>query len=124
MNRTGPGKSQSCFSETTMSQIRPAIALLMLLGPLAIVVSSARSDALAKLQSDKLAAVHHAIESLRTERQILARPGPYKDYRANLHVHSKWSHDSRGAIEEIVAAAKAVGTSVLMFTEHPADSYD
>jgi hypothetical protein len=107
-----------------MSQIRPAIALLMLLGPLAIVVSSARSDALAKLQSDKLAAVHHAIESLRTERQILARPGPYKDYRANLHVHSKWSHDSRGAIEEIVAAAKAVGTSVLMFTEHPADSYD
>src|SRR5262249_15747217 len=49
---------------------------------------------------------------------------PYKDYRANLHVHSSLSHDSRGTIEEITAAAKKVGTSVLMFTEHPADHYD
>src|SRR5205823_3041784 len=45
-------------------------------------------------------------------------------YRANLHVHSILSHDSRGKIEEIVTAAKAAGTRVLLFTEHPADSYD
>src|SRR5207244_4860110 len=34
------------------------------------------------------------------------------------------SHDSRGTIEEIVAAAKATGTRVLMFTEHPSERYD
>ena len=44
--------------------------------------------------------------------------------RANLHVHSAFSHDSRGTVEEIVAAAKKVGTQVVMFTEHPADHYD
>src|SRR5439155_500055 len=50
--------------------------------------------------------------------------GPYLDYRANLHVHSLLSHDSRGTIEEIVAAAKVTGTRVLMFTEHPSERYD
>ena len=29
-----------------------------------------------------------------------------------------------GPVEEIVAAAKATGTSVLMFTEHSSDDYD
>jgi hypothetical protein len=84
----------------------------------------ARADALAKLKADKLEAVHKAIEALRSERRILSRAGPFQDYRANLHVHSALSHDSRGTIEEIVAAAKATGTRVLMFTEHPADHYD
>src|SRR6266404_3485844 len=31
---------------------------------------------------------------------------------------------SRGAIEDIVGAAKKVGTRVLMFTEHPNEKYD
>ena len=39
-------------------------------------------------------------------------------------MHSGLSHDSRGTVEEIVAAAKATGTRVLLFTEHPADHYD
>lgn len=82
------------------------------------------ADALARLNPDKLAAVRAAVEQLRDQRQQLSRPGPYRDYRANLHVHSSLSHDSRGTIAEIVAAAKAVGTSVLMFTEHPAAHYD
>src|SRR5438132_4780557 len=84
----------------------------------------ARADALAKLKLDKLEAVHKAIQALRSERREVPRSGPYKEYRANLHVHSLLSHDSRGTIEEIVAAARAAGTRVLLFTEHPADHYD
>src|SRR5947209_949704 len=83
-----------------------------------------RADALAKLKADKLEAVRQAIRALRSERRELARPGPYREYRANLHVHSAMSHDSRGTIEEIVAAARATGTKVLMFTEHPSERRD
>ena len=81
-------------------------------------------DALSRLATNKLEAVHQAITKLRGERKELPRTGPLKEYRANLHVHSALSHDSRGTIEEIVAAAKAAGTKVLMFTEHPAEHYD
>lgn len=83
-----------------------------------------RSDALARLQADKLAAVHQAVMALRADWQAVLRVGPYREHRANLHVHSHWSHDSRGTLDEIVAAARTTGTSVLMFTEHPADHYD
>src|SRR5262245_3426824 len=84
----------------------------------------ARGDAVAKLKADKLEAVRQALQTLRGKWRKLERPGPFTEYRANLHVHSKLSHDSRGTIEEIVAAAKAVGTRVLLFTEHPAAHYD
>src|SRR5262249_31400920 len=67
---------------------------------------------------------HQAVLALHSQRHVLERVGPYREYRANLHVHSLLSHDSRGTIEEIVAAAKKVGTSVLMFTEHPSERYD
>lgn len=82
------------------------------------------ADALERLTAEKLDAVHRAIIKLRSERREVPRTGPLREYRANLHVHSAFSHDSRGAIDEIVAAAKLVGTKVLMFTEHPADHYD
>ncbi len=95
-----------------------ALALAALAG------GSARADALARLKMDKLEAVHKAVAELRARRQECPRPGPYKDFRANLHVHSSLSHDSRGTIEEIVAAAKAVGTRVLLFTEHPSEKHD
>ena len=85
---------------------------------------SAWPDALARLEKDKLEAVRRDITALRSERQKFVRPGPFREYRANVHVHSSLSHDSRGTVEEIVAAAKAVGTRVLLFTEHPADHYD
>ncbi len=81
-------------------------------------------DGLSRLAPDKMEAVHQAVLKLRAERKELRRTGPLKEYRANLHVHSSLSHDSRGTIEEIVAAAKAVGTQVVLFTEHPAEHYD
>lgn len=79
---------------------------------------------MAKLQPDKLEAVNKEVKALNGRRRELARPGPYTEFRANVHVHSKLSHDSQGTIEEIIAAAKATGTRILMFTEHPADHYD
>jgi hypothetical protein len=84
----------------------------------------ARADALDKLRAEKLQSVHQAILALKSQRQALSRPGPFTEFRANLHVHSGLSHDSRGKIEDIVAAARAVGTRVLMFTEHPSERHD
>jgi hypothetical protein len=90
----------------------------------ASLAGSVHPDALARLQPDKLEATHKAVLSLQSQWQKLPRPGPYTEYRANVHVHSAFSHDSRGTIEEIVTAAKAAGTRVLMFTEHPSERYD
>ena len=81
-------------------------------------------DAIDRLTPERLEAVHQAIAKLKTERHDLKRPGSLREYRANLHVHSAFSHDSRGKIDDIVGAAKAAGTQVVMFTEHPADHYD
>jgi hypothetical protein len=89
-----------------------------------VYASTARSDALAKLKLDKLEAVHKGIQAFRRDWQKLPRSGPYKEYRANLHVHSLLSHDSRGTIDDIVKAARASGTQVLLFTEHPSERYD
>lgn len=82
------------------------------------------ADALERLKVDRLRVAHRDVAAFKSQREDTSRPDPYRDYRANLHVHSAFSHDSRGKIDDIVAAAKAVGTQVLMFTEHPADSYD
>jgi hypothetical protein len=86
--------------------------------------SLARADALARLTAERLEAVHKAVAELKSQRREAPPPGPYRDYRTNLHVHSAFSHDSRGKIDDIIAAAKAAGTQIVMFTEHPADTYD
>lgn len=97
---------------------------LVIVAALAWIAPADAEDAFARLTANRLEAVHQAVLKLQAERTILTRQGPLKEYRANLHVHSALSHDSRGTIDEIVAAAKVVGTHVLMFTEHPAEHYD
>src|SRR5262249_44188453 len=82
------------------------------------------ADALARLQADKLEAVHQDVLALHALWHKLPRSGPYQDYRANLHVHSALSHDSRGTLEQLIPAAKAAGTRVLLFTEHPSERAD
>lgn len=81
-------------------------------------------DALDRLTRKKLQGLREAIENLKKERLEVKQSSPLKVYRANLHVHSHWSHDSVGQIEDIVAAAKRADTDILMFTEHPAAHYD
>ncbi len=88
------------------------------------VVSTAAADALENLKPERLEAVRQSVAAFREQRTEIPRTGPFQEHRANLHVHSHWSHDSVGTVDEIVAAARATGTSVLMFSEHPADHYD
>lgn len=97
---------------------------LILLLLLSAAKTSFALDAIDRLTAERLEAVHQAVLKFQTERRDVPRSGTLREYRANLHVHSAFSHDSRGKIDEIVAAAKAAGTSVLMFTEHPASHYD
>ena len=104
--------------------MRHVLRLLILSLPFFVFANGARADALAKITAEKLEATHKAVEALKAARQEIARPGPFKDFRANMHVHSAFSHDSRGTIEDIVNSAKKVGTKVLMFTEHPSEKYD
>jgi hypothetical protein len=81
-------------------------------------------DAVDRLTKKNLQAVRETIEKYAAQRTDLERPGPLREVRANLHVHSELSHDSRGKIEDIVAAAKRAGTEVLLFTEHPSKEKD
>lgn len=72
----------------------------------------------------RLAAVHAAREDLDARRRDVDSDQTLTDYRACIHVHSYHSHDSNGSLEEIRGAAKEAGVDVILFTEHPADSYD
>ena len=44
---------------------------------------------------------------------------PLRDFRGIIHCHSKYSHDSRGTYEEILAAAKAAKVDFICMTDHP-----
>ena len=44
---------------------------------------------------------------------------PLRDFRGIIHCHSKYSHDSRGSYEEILAAAKAAKIDFVCMTDHP-----
>ena len=81
-------------------------------------------DAIDRLALEKVAAVHEAVEAFAAARKPVERGGDLREYRCNLHVHSAFSHDSRGKIGDIIAAAKRAGTDALLFTEHPAAHYD
>ncbi len=51
-----------------------------------------------------------------------AAPGEnpdWQDVRAVLHAHSALSHDSKGAVEQIIAAAKKAKVRAIFMTEHP-----
>lgn len=86
--------------------------------------STASADALQRLKPDRLRAVHEARTLLDSQRRPVELQSGYDDYRAVIHAHSHFSHDSRGQLEEIIPAAHAAGVQVIMFTEHPADHYD
>src|SRR5262245_22914511 len=81
--------------------------------------ASAWADALERLDLERLRAAHERVEALKHERRPVTLDSGYDDVRAVLHVHSGFSHDSRGSISEIVAGAKQAGVRVILFTEHP-----
>lgn len=107
-----------------MSPRIAALGFALAIGCFATPLAAVRGDALERLTAAKLAAVRADVEKYRDQRRDVVRGGPLRDYRANLHVHSKFSHDSRGQLDEIVRAAQRAGTNILMFSEHPAEHYD
>lgn len=82
------------------------------------------SDAVDRLQTNKLQALHEAIATLRPQRQEVKLKTGFKDVRAIIHAHSAFSHDSRGTIDEILTGAKEAGVQVIMFSEHPSNKYN
>ncbi len=44
---------------------------------------------------------------------------PLRDFRGIIHCHSKYSHDSKGTYEEILAAARAAKVDFICITDHP-----
>lgn len=81
-------------------------------------------DAMERISLEKLRATHEKVEALKKERREVSLKSGYDDVRTLLHVHSAFSHDSRGKIEEIVEAANKTGVRAILFTEHPASHYD
>jgi hypothetical protein len=100
------------------------LRLIVCLGALLAPTSFASADALDRLQIDRLKVVHQAIEALKAQRLKVRLASGFDDVRTVLHVHSAFSHDSRGTIEEILAAAKDANVRVIMFCEHPSSSYN
>ena len=45
-------------------------------------------------------------------------PSGLAEYAGALHVHSRYSHDGRGTVEEIAAAAARTGVRVVFLTDH------
>ncbi|MBY0586317.1 PHP domain-containing protein [bacterium] len=82
------------------------------------------ADAMARMTAPKLQEVRESIEKHKQSREAVSLKTPFEETKAILHCHSKWSHDSRSTIEEILKGAHANGVRVIMFTEHPADHYD
>jgi len=44
---------------------------------------------------------------------------PLRDFRGIIHCHSKYSHDSKGTYQEILAAAKSAKVDFICMTDHP-----
>ncbi len=96
-----------------------------LLIPAALVSSDVdAADALERLALPRLRLVHETTEQFKLDRRQVGLQSGYDDVRALLHIHSFLSHDSVGTPEEIREAAIEAGVRVVMFTNHPADTYD
>ncbi len=71
-----------------------------------------------RLAPERLAAVHAAREELARQRQNLQPVGVYQDFPAVLHIHAEDAPHTLGKRAEVLAAAKATGLRVVMFSDH------
>jgi len=96
-------------------------AFLALALPLAAEQQSGIFD---RLDLARLAPKHADVVKYAAARKTLPPPLGLQDIRAVIHCHGYLSHDSWGHIEDLLAAAKASGTRVVMMTDHPGTKYD
>ena len=108
------------------SRIPRLLLTVLWIAPFWFILSQdcAAQEALERLQKEWLEQMQQTRQQLATQRKEVPSRSSLQHVRANLHVHSKLSHDSRGEIDSIVAAARRAGTDVLMFTEHPSEEVD
>jgi hypothetical protein len=66
----------------------------------------------------KLRSVQSDIESVQRTQKRSASDPDWIPLRCAIHVHSKFSHDSRGKIEDIAKAARAHGIDAVFLTDH------
>jgi hypothetical protein len=79
---------------------------------------SALWPAVAYSPISSLQAVRNAIAGLRRQRLVLSPLEGLREFRGVLHAHTALSHDSRGTVAEIIAAARTVGLNFLITTDH------
>lgn len=87
-------------------------------------LAQAPPDIFDRLRPERLAAKHADVVKYAAARRQLAPPQGLSDVRAVIHVHSHLSHDSRGTLEDILPAAKATNTRVVMMSDHPSQQLD
>ncbi len=63
-------------------------------------------------------------ERLAAMRNTNAAPPPLQDFRGVMHAHTYWSHDSRGTLPQILAAAQQAEIDFIFFTDHPRADLD
>src|SRR5436190_5029287 len=90
-----------------------------MLALLALLLIPERTPTLQRLLPENLKMLHQDVAALDHQRVSLAPADSLLDLRCILHCHSDLSHDSRGTMEEIVAAAKRARVEALFMTNHP-----
>jgi hypothetical protein len=66
----------------------------------------------------ELRSVHSDIESVRRKQTHSPGDPDRIPLRCSIHVHSKYSHDSDGKIEDIARAARSLGIDAVFLTDH------
>ncbi|MCE1198582.1 MAG: hypothetical protein LWW85_06400 [Marinilabiliales bacterium] len=64
------------------------------------------------------------LEAFQTRHREVTPVVSSKVFRGLLHLHSYWSHDSKGTLYDLVTAAKLRGIDFLFLTDHPHGSQD
>ncbi len=85
---------------------------------------SSRVPTLKRLETAYLKQAHEDVAALAAKRQAVSLKTGFQDLRCIIHAHSYLSHDSRGTIAEIAAAAKSAGVAAVLLTNHPKTDVD
>jgi hypothetical protein len=84
-----------------------------------------RIPTLTRLRTESLAALRRDVENIRSlRRPVPTVKGEPRDITCVFHAHNYLSHDSRGTVEDMAAAAAKVGVQALFLTNHPRQFLD
>lgn len=64
------------------------------------------------------------VEAFQIKKKACPTISELKTYRGVLHLHSYWSHDSKGTIYDLISAAKLRDINFIFLTDHPHGNLD